>query len=289
MKFQISKRKQSSIKMSLQGPSGSGKTYSSLQIAYGLTADWNKVVVIDTQHGASSCYAHLGNYWVATLEAPFEPEKLIDTILYCERKGFKAIILDSYSDEWEYLLDYHASLSGNSYAAWSKVTPRHNNLVEVILRSPAHILLNVRTKQDIIIVDKQQDRVTEKVGLKAIQKDGYEYDLPLSFLLDMSHQGTVNKDVTGLFPTNLLHPLGVDTGKLILEWINKAEPMSSRDVEQRVNESKSMAELLQLFYGYPQYTGLMKEQFERRKKILLQQSVNASPNTQFSQNGKHHS
>lgn len=286
MKFQIAKRKQSSIKMALQGPSGSGKTYSSLHIAYGLTGDWKKIVVIDTQHSASSCYAHLGEYWVATLEPPFEPEKFIDAILYCERKGFQAIILDSYSDEWEFLLDFHASLGGNSYAAWGKVIPRHNQLVEIILNSPAHIILNVRSKQDVIIVDKQQERVAEKVGLKGIQKDGYEYDLPLAFTLDMTHLASVNKDVSGRFESNQLHQLGVNTGKLLLNWIQSAEPLTSRDIELRVNESKSIAELLQLYYGYPKLTGMLKEQFERRKK-MLQQPNTSSPNHQFSQNGKH--
>ena len=52
------------IKMAIQGPSGSGKTYSSLLIAYGLTKDWNKIAVLDTENGSANLYSHLGKYSV---------------------------------------------------------------------------------------------------------------------------------------------------------------------------------------------------------------------------------
>ena len=37
------------MKMALMGPSGSGKTYSALLLAYGISKDWSKVVIIDTE------------------------------------------------------------------------------------------------------------------------------------------------------------------------------------------------------------------------------------------------
>ena len=44
-------RNKCKIKLGIQGPSGSGKTYSSLMLAYGLTKDWSKIAVIDTENG----------------------------------------------------------------------------------------------------------------------------------------------------------------------------------------------------------------------------------------------
>ena len=56
MQLQKASRKKASIKMSLQGPSGSGKTYSSLLLGYGLTNDWSKIAVIDSENHSSELY-----------------------------------------------------------------------------------------------------------------------------------------------------------------------------------------------------------------------------------------
>ena len=40
----------------------------------------------------------------------------------------EVIIIDSISHCWDYLLDFHANLQGNSFANWAKVTPRQNCL-----------------------------------------------------------------------------------------------------------------------------------------------------------------
>jgi Ni2+-binding GTPase involved in maturation of urease and hydrogenase len=47
--LRTAERKQAKIKLGLQGPSGSGKTYSALLLAYGLTNDWSKIAVVDTE------------------------------------------------------------------------------------------------------------------------------------------------------------------------------------------------------------------------------------------------
>ena len=44
-----STRKQAKIKLALQGCAGSGKTYSALLLAYGMTSDWSKIAVIDSE------------------------------------------------------------------------------------------------------------------------------------------------------------------------------------------------------------------------------------------------
>ena len=59
MELQISKRSRLKMRLGIQGPSGSGKTYSSLLLAFGLTKDWSKIAVIDTENGSADLYAHL--------------------------------------------------------------------------------------------------------------------------------------------------------------------------------------------------------------------------------------
>ena len=67
MQLQTARRTQAKIRLCLQGPSGSGKTFSALLLAHGLCGDWNKIAVIDTEHGSASLYAHLGEYQVLSL------------------------------------------------------------------------------------------------------------------------------------------------------------------------------------------------------------------------------
>ncbi len=60
MNLRKAERRQAKIRLALQGPAGSGKTYSSLLIAYGITGDWSKIVVIDTENSSADLYTHLG-------------------------------------------------------------------------------------------------------------------------------------------------------------------------------------------------------------------------------------
>jgi len=48
------------------------KTYGALQIAYGITGDWSKIVVIDTENHSADLYAHLGNFNVIGLGVRIE-------------------------------------------------------------------------------------------------------------------------------------------------------------------------------------------------------------------------
>ena len=99
--LRTAERKQAKIKLGLQGPSGSGKTYSALLLAYGLTNDWSKIAVVDTENHSSDLYAHLGRYNVLNLSEPFTPENYIKAIEACEKAEMQVIILDSISQEWE--------------------------------------------------------------------------------------------------------------------------------------------------------------------------------------------
>jgi len=285
MKISIAKRKKQPIKMAYQGPSGSGKTYSSLLTAYGLCNDWSKIAVLDTQHRSSELYAYLRNYSIVDISDAYEPEKYIDSILGCEKAGFKVVIIDSFSDEWEYLLDFLSTLSGSSYSGWNKILPRHSNLLQFILNSSCHIICTVRTKQDYVIADKNGEKVPEKVGLKAIQKDAYETDFPLVFDLDMKHHALVNKDATGLFEAGLVHTISKATGQTLLKWVNSGSQYTENEIKERIGSCKSLKELLQLYYGQSGLSETLKPAFEARKLELSKPLLLTLPKP--STNGKH--
>ncbi len=70
MQLRTANRQQAKIKMAIQSPSGAGKTKSALLIAFGITQDWSKIAVIDTENNSADLYAHLGDFKVLPLVAP---------------------------------------------------------------------------------------------------------------------------------------------------------------------------------------------------------------------------
>ena len=221
------------MRLGLQGCSGSGKSFSALLIAYGLTKDWGKVAVIDSENGSADLYAGLGAYNVLPLD-DFSPETYIEAIHVCEKAGMEVIIIDSISQSWDYLLDYHASLQGNSFTNWAKITPRMNALVQTILNSPCHILCTMRTKQDYVLTEKNGKMVPEKVGLKAVMRDGIDYEFTIVLDIDIKHHATASKDRTGLFMGKPDFTISPSTGEQILAWCNSGSPVGTAPQTQPI-------------------------------------------------------
>jgi hypothetical protein len=286
MKLQTAARKRAKIKMGLQGPSGSGKTYSSLLIAYGLSRSWEKIAVVDTENHSADLYSHLGPYNVLSLSAPYNPERYISAIQMCEQAGMEVIILDSMTHEWENLLDTHASMTGNSFTNWGKITPRHNEFVQKILQSSCHIICTMRAKQDYVLAEKNGRMVPEKVGLKSVQRDGLEYEYTLAFDLDIKNQATVSKDRTGLFFGKHSFTPSIETGQMISQWCNSGLTIQPDQLSARIGECKSISELLDLYHQYPEYQNAFKKEFEQQKRrLLIDEDLKSQLSTATSLNG----
>jgi len=221
MELRKSSKKQAKIKLALAGCSGSGKTYSSLLLACGMTNDWSKIAIIDTENGSADLYSNLGNYNVLNLKSPFTPENYIKAIEICEGAGMEVIIIDSLSHCWEYLLEIHSQMQGNSFTNWGKITPRQSAFIQKILSSNCHIISTMRTKQDYVLNERNGKFVPEKVGLKAIMRDGIDYEFTIVLDMDMKHHAKASKDRTNLFMDKPEFVITPDTGKTILEWCNE--------------------------------------------------------------------
>ena len=225
MEIRKAERKKSKLRLGLAGPSGSGKTYSALQLAFGIGG---KIGLIDTENGSGDLYAHLGEYDIITLQAPYTAQKYIDAIDAFEEGGYDVIIIDSLSHAWSGeggLLDKQgriADRTGNSYTAWRTVTPDHNALVEAMLQSRCHIIATVRSKQEYVMdKDEKTGKTTiKKVGLAPVQREGLEYELSIFFEIAMDHTASATKDRTRLFDGQIVK-LDKKTGKKLLTWLNE--------------------------------------------------------------------
>ncbi len=268
MQLQQASRKNAKIKMALQGASGSGKTYSALLLAFGLCNDWSKIAVIDTENHSSELYAHLGKYQVLHVEAPFTPERYVEAIKICENAGIEVAVIDSISHEWDGLggiLSVHGNMMGNSYTNWAKLTPRHNAFVQHMLQSPLHIIGTIRAKQEYILSEKNGKQVPEKVGMKGVTREGMDYEMTIVFNMDMRNNAIATKDRTSIFFGQPEFKITPETGKKILAWCNGGE---QGDLFSRINECKSLSELLALYYANPSPKPKIKEVFTKRREEL---------------------
>jgi len=256
MQLQQATRKRSKLRLNISGPSGSGKTYSALLMAHGLIGDWSKIAVIDTENGSASLYEHLGAFQTIDLQAPFTPERYIEAIDICIRANMEAIILDSSSHEWSGpggCLEINEKLAsakfkGNTWSAWSQTTPRHDAFVQKVLQSPIHIITCTRSKMETVMTD---DKKVKKIGMKDIQREGWEYELTVSLNLDRdTHTATASKDRTELFEKSDPFVITEATGKLIKDWCDKGvappKPVTLDEALKMVDKAKSIDKLKEI-------------------------------------------
>lgn len=268
-------RQKAKIRLGLSAVSGGGKTYSSLLIAKGLAkGDLTKVALIDTENGSGDLYANLGDYNVFTLEAPFTPERYIDAIHQCEAAGMEVIIIDSITHEWDGkggILEISNSMTGNSYTNWAKITPRHNAFIAAILQSNCHVITTVRRKQDYEMTTNAQGKlVPQKIGLKEVTRDGFEYELTVNLELDTKHNATSSKDRTGLFVDKPEFMPTEETGKTLLEWCEQgidpaADLISAKTVDELGTAYKALSHENQVRFKI--LTNELKAKLEAPKEL----------------------
>lgn len=239
MPFEVRKaqRQKAKLRVGVSGPSGSGKTYSALLLAYGLVGDWNKIYLIDTEQGSGELYSHLGPYNVVPFNEPYSPERYVEAISAAEEAGAEVIVIDSVTHEWDGkggILESNELLAqtkykGNTWAAWSKSTPRHQKFIEKIVTSPAHVITTARAKTDTVQIDGK----VKKVGVKEIQREGFEYELTANFNIDRdTHHATASKDRTGVFIDADPFMITPKTGEIFREWAESgAEPIVEKTHE----------------------------------------------------------
>ena len=286
MQLNQAERKQAKIKMGLQGAAGSGKTYSALKIAFGLTQDWKKIAVIDTESGSANLYSDLGNYYVLALSEPFSPVRYIEALKICENAGIECVIIDSVSHEWSGkggCLQLHEEATAamripNSFTAWASVTPKHQAFIDAILQSKCHVITTLRTKTEYIITERNGKNVPQKVGMAAVQRDGFEFELSISLDLDDEHYALPSKDRTGLFSDKGKFRITSETGKTIAEWCNLGK--SLHEVKTDIQCATTVDELRNILKTYPNYRTEIESLCIERKNELESpiSEVNINPN-----------
>ena len=193
--------KKSNTIIGLSGLSWSGKTYSALLIAQALAAASGRPVYgIDSERGrmadyANSKYPDLNPFKIALIEEPYSSERYLEAIKDAESVGAGCIVVDSFSDEWdgpggvldlqEEVLTKFAGTDNEkrnrmNFAAWAKVKPAHNRLLNELTRLDCHLILCFRAQDK----NSMQGGKIIHLGLKPICGKGIPYLLKFHLLMD---------------------------------------------------------------------------------------------------------
>ena len=211
--FEKVTRKKAKLRLALTGVSGGGKTLGALFIAYGMTGDWSKVALIDTEHERARFYADrcdlgTGSFLYAPFAPPYSPDRYKQLVQ--EAAGLVGpdgvVIVDSLSHAWNNeggVLDIKEKIANqqgkNSYTAWSEAGKYQNDLINTILAVDCHTIVTMRSKMEYAMQENDRGKMAPvKVGLAPIQREDTEYEFDIVLNIDRSHMATASKDTTFL-------------------------------------------------------------------------------------------
>ena len=280
MQLQTAQRQIVKLRLGISGPSGFGKTYSALLLAFGITGDYSKIAVIDTENGSASLYAHLGNFQVINLESPYPPERYINAIEICEKAGMEIIIIDSITQEWNGIggiLEIHEKLGGR-FQDWGKVSPRHQQFIDKILQSKCHIITTTRRKINYSM-DTEANGKTKVVkhGMKEITREGFEYELTVNFeLINENHIAKASKDRTGLFMNRPEFVINAATGRKLSNWCFQG--IKLEEIQKEIRACETMEGLRHIYSKYPNLQSSILENILSRKRELEELENEIVPN-----------
>ncbi len=254
MELKKAQREQVKIRMSLAAPTGFGKTTGALMIAFGITNDWDKIAVIDTENKSASLYEDhtyktgfkVGQFNTIQLAPPYTPESYIQAIKACEDAGMEVIIIDSVTHVWNGeggILEYKDSLGGK-FQDWAKVTPRYQKWLGAILHSKCHVITTNRKKQSYSMTNENGRSKVEKSGMDDQIREGYDYEMTIAFdITNDKFLAKASKDRSGLFMDEPEFVITPTVGEKILSWCNKGKmaiPEIFKTLDEKITDAKAV-------------------------------------------------
>ena len=232
-RFTIEKavRRGNKARVALAAPAGGGKTYTALTLAVVL-AKGGDVLVIDTERGSASLYADQFEFQTLKWEPPYSPTELAQVVSDVAPQ-FEVVVIDSLSHFWMGeggtldMVDAAAERArGNKFAGWKTGTPAQNDMVDAMLRCPAHVIVTMRSKMEYVQDKDEKGRTTiRRVGMAPVQRDGIEYEFTLTADLDIEHRLMVAKTRCSALADKVFRPgHAIEMGKVLSDWLDGADP-----------------------------------------------------------------
>lgn len=253
--FEEVTRKKSKARIALVGPSGAGKTLSALLMAYGITGDWKKIALIDTEHERGRFYAersdfNIGRFLYAPFYPPYSPDRYIDFVNSAAQAvgNDGVVIIDSFSHAWDNdggVLDIKSQIAKrqgkNEYTAWDEAGKIQNGLINSILSVPCHTIITMRTKMAYAMeVNERGKTVPVKIGLAPVQHENAEYEFDVVLQINREHVASALKDTT--FLDSWSGVITAELGKQLAAWLdNGEEPVRCADCGRTIFPTSTLS------------------------------------------------
>lgn len=271
MTFQPAVRRKARARIALQGPAGSGKTYTALRIA----SAWGGTIgLADTEHESALKYAAppggpTGPGRWEFLHQPmrtFSPDSLLRTVADAADAHVDNLIIDSFTHFWsgpEGLLEQVEKASkktgGNTFGGWKEMRPVERRVLDALLNFPGHLILTMRSKTEYAIEEDGRGRkVPRKVGLKADQREGIDYEMDIVMELDLERVGTITKSRCSELAEAVIPKPGEDFAAAVLKWLEEGDDvLDVTQVRERAIEAAGDVQQLRQVYRLAEGLGLL--------------------------------
>ncbi|MFE5258280.1 AAA family ATPase [Streptomyces coelicoflavus] len=252
--FAPATREQARARIALQGPGGSGKTKTALRMAEGL-ANGGPIGLVDTERGSALKYAPVPGrpdieaHDFAHLPMAFcSPENLIAAVKAAEEARLAVLIIDSWSHFWAgkggllaRVEEEGKKISGGKFSAWAPVNEMEQDMLDVLLGFPGHVIVTMRTKNDYELSGGK----VKKLGVKTVQREGAEYEVDV--VIDMVEgTGTVTKTRYSALDGASVHHPGEDFAQAILEQLGQGVDPVQVIVDELIAEGLTYDRALEL-------------------------------------------
>lgn len=236
--FNRATKKAAKARIALEGPSGSGKTYTALITARALG---KRIALIDTEHRSASLYADEFEFDALELDS-YDPNLLMQALSTAGAAGYDVVIVDSLSHFWmgtDGMLEQvdraaKRTGGGNTFAGWKEMRPTERRMIDAMLAYPGHVIVTLRTKTEWVIEENDRGKkVPRKIGLKAEQREGLEYEFTVVAGLDQENTLVVSKSRCKTLSGAVIAKPGEEFGRTLLDWLDAGEAASVTAVELR--------------------------------------------------------
>lgn len=238
LSFTKATKKQARARIAFEGPSGSGKTYTALVTARVLG---KRVAVIDTEHRSASLYADEFEFDTLPLDR-YSPQILIEALAIAAASGYDVVVVDSLSHFWmgaDGMLEQvdkatkRAGRNDSFGSGWKDMAPVEQKMIQAMLAFPGHVIVTMRQKTEWVIEDRGGKKVPKKIGLKAIQRDGLEYEFTVVGDLDHENELIITKTRCKALAGAVIRKPNDEFGRTILAWLEDGESSGPSAAEFR--------------------------------------------------------
>lgn len=263
------KRQRRPLKIGLEGLSGSGKTFTALRLAFAMrrAGIGNRIVVADSENESAGLYDGItidGETWeYEVCSIPHDaqhPEGYTAAYTHLVGAGYDIIIVDSMTHAWKGALnrvdEIGAKNKGDKFGAgWRVVTPEQERMFRVLTDTRAHLITTTRVKGEYERVEGSngKDKI-KKVGMKADQRDGADYEYDCVVRLDPEEHLAVVEKVRGCSAMDAKHAKkpGPDFWTPLFDWWLSA-PDPAVDARKLIAAAKTLPELAAAWESLPKH------------------------------------